>query len=182
LGEANLLQLMLQLMRGNGFALIAIGTAFAGKYAGLAVGEGLNQILDCFVSMSKQQRKSHVEALNLLPGIIQQSPLSYAAQYMAEQTPENVQTFLKTAATKMTSWDKTLGLGIERYVNLRCLTSYLWQVEEDNSAEKELIRKLDTALALNDLLRSDSSESIVESSFESSKSSRLNLGITEDVI
>ena len=182
LGEANLLQLMLQLMRGNGFALIAIGTAFAGKYAGLAVGEGLNQILDCFVSMSKQQRKSHVEALNLLPGIIQQSPLSYAAQYMTEQTPENVQTFLKTAATKMTSWDKTLGLGIERYVNLRCLTSYLWQVEEDNSAEKELIRKLDTALALNDLLRSDSSESIVESSFESSKSSRLNLGITEDVI
>jgi len=182
LGEANLLQLMLQLVRGNGFALIAIGTAFAGKYAGLAVGEGLNQILDCFVSMTKQQRKSHVEVLNQLPGIVRQSPLFYAAQYVTEQTPENVQALLKTVATTMTSWDATLGLGIERYINFRCLTSYLWQVEEDNLAENELIRKLDTAIALKDLLHSDSSESIVDSSLESSKNSRLKLTITEDLI
>ena len=182
LGEANLLQLMLQLMRGNGFALIAIGTAFAGKYAGLAVGEGLNQILNCFVAMTKQQRKHHVEALNQLPGIIRQSPLSYAAQCMAEQTPENVQAFLKTVATSMVSWDETLGLGIERYVNVRCLTSYLWQVEEDSLPEKELIKKLDTAMAMNGLFDSDVSDSIVEASEESSVVSNFDRAHTEDVI
>ena len=182
LGEANLLQLMLQLMRGNGFALIAIGTAFAGKYSGLAVGEGLNQILNCFVAMTKQQRKHHVEALNQLPGIIRQSPLSYAAQCMAEQTPENVQAFLKTVATSMVSWDETLGLGIERYVNVRCLTSYLWQVEEDRLPEKELIKKLDTAMAMNGLFDSDVSDSLVEASEESSEVSNFDRALTEDVI
>ena len=183
LGEANLLQLMLQLMRGNGFALIAIGTAFAGKYAGLAVGEGLNQILNCFVVMTKQQRKHHVEALNQLPGIIRQSHFSYAAQFMAEQTPENVQAFLKTVATSIVAWDKTLGLSIERYVNVRCLTSYLWQVEEDSLPEKELIKKLDTAMAMNGLFDSDVSDSIVEASEESSSVvSNFDRAITEDVI
>jgi hypothetical protein len=183
LGEANLLQLMLQLMRGNGFALIAIGTAFAGKYSGLAVGEGLNQILNCFVAMTKQQRKHHVETLNQLPGIIRQSPFSYAAQCMAEQTPENVQAFLKTVATSMASWDETLGLGIERYVNVRCLTSYLWQVEEDSLPEKELIKKLDTAMAMNGLFDSDVSDSIVEASEESSSVvSNFDRALTEDVI
>ena len=182
LGEANLLQLMLQLMRGNGFALIAIGTAFAGKYAGLAVGEGLNQIFNCFNAMTKQQRKHHVEALNQLPGIIRQSPLSYAAQCIAEQTPENVQVFLKTVATSMVSWDETLGLGIERYVNVRCLTSYLWQVEEDRLPEKELIKKLDTAMAMNGLFDSDVSDSLVEASEESSEVSNFDRALTEDVI
>ncbi len=183
LGEANLLQLILQLMRGNSFALIALGTAFAGKYAGLAVGEGLNQILDCFVTMTKQQRKNHLEALNQLPGIVNQGPLSYIAQYMSEQTPENVQTFLKTAASTLTSWDKTLAMGIERYINLRCLTSYLWRVEEESSAEHEIMKKLDTVMSLNNLIVDDSSDSLVESTeLSSNYGTGFNSHQTEDVM
>jgi site-specific recombinase XerD len=34
-------------------------------------------------------------------------------------------------------------MGIERYVNLRCLTSYLWRVEEEGSVEQEIMKKLD---------------------------------------
>jgi hypothetical protein len=183
LGEANLLQLMLQLMRGNSFALIAIGTAFAGKYAGFAVGEGLNQIFDCFVAMTKQQRKHHLEALNQLPGFITHSPLSHAAQYVAKQTPESVQTFLKSAATTLTTWDKTLAMGVERYVNLRCLTSYLWRVEEESSAEHEIMKKLDTVMSLNNLIVDDSSDSLVESTeLSSNYGTGFNSHQTEDVM
>jgi hypothetical protein len=183
LGEANLLQLMLQLMRGNSFALIAIGTAFAGKYAGIAVGEGLNQIFDCFVAMTKQQRKHHLEALNQLPGFINHSPLSYAAQYVAKQTPESVYTFLKTAASTLTTWDKTLAMGVERYVNLRCLTSYLWRVEEESSAEHEIMKKMDTVMSLNNLVVGDSSDSLVESTeLSSNYGTGFNSHQTEDVM
>ncbi len=183
LGEANLLQLMLQLMRGNSFALIAIGTAFAGKYAGIAVGEGLNQIFDCFVAMTKQQRKHHLEALNQLPGFINHSPLSYAAQYVAKQTPESVYTFLKTAASTLTTWDKTLAMGVERYVNLRCLTSYLWRVEEESSAEHEIMKKMDTVMSLNNLIVGDSSDSLVESTeLSSNYGAGFNSHQTEDVM
>ncbi len=183
LGEANLLQLMLQLMRGNSFALIAIGTAFAGKYAGIAVGEGLNQIFDCFVAMTKQQRKYHLEALNQLPGFINHSPLSYAAQYVAKQTPESVYTFLKTAASTLTTWDKTLAMGVERYVNLRCLTSYLWRVEEESSAEHEIMKKMDTVMSLNNLIVGDSSDSLVESTeLSSNYGAGFNSHQTEDVM
>ena len=183
LGEANLLQLMLQLMRGNSFALIAIGTAFAGKYAGIAVGEGLNQIFDCFVAMTKQQRKHHLEALNQLPGFINHSPLSYAAQYMAKQTPEIVYTFLKTTASTLTTWDKTLAMGVERYINLRCLTSYLWRVEEESSAEHEIMKKLDTVMSLNNLIVGDSSDSLVESTeLSSNYGTGFNSHQTEDVM
>jgi hypothetical protein len=182
LGEANVLQMMLQLMRGNSFALISIGTAFAGKYAGIAVGEGLNQIFDCFVAMTKQQHKHHLEALNQLPGI-NHSPLSYAAQYVAQQTPESVQAFLKSAALTMTTVDKTLARGIERYVNLRCLTSYLWRVEEESSAEDEIMKKLDTVMSLNNFMVSDSSESLVETTeLSSSYSTGFNSHQTENVM
>jgi hypothetical protein len=182
LGEANLLQLMLQLMRGNSFALIAIGTSFAGKYAGIAVGEGLNQIFDCFVVMTKQQRKHHLEALNQLPGFITHSPLSHAAQYVVQQTPESVQIFLKSAATTLTTWDKTLAMGVERYVNLRCLTSYLWRVEEESSAEHKIMKKLDTVMSLNNLIVGDSSDSLVESTeLSSNYGTGFNSHQTEDV-
>jgi hypothetical protein len=182
LGEANLLQLMLQLIRGNSFALIAIGTAFTGKYAGIAVGGGLNQIFDCFVAMTKQQRKHHLEALNQLPGFITHSPLSHAAQFVAQQTPESVQTFLKSAGTTLTSLDKTLAMGIERYVNLHFLTSYLWRVEEESSAEHEIMKKLDTVMALNNLIVGDSSESLVESTqLSSSYGTGFNADKTEDI-
>ena len=183
LGEANLLQLMLQLMRGNSFALIAIGTAFAGKYAGIAVGQGLNQIFDCFVAMTKQQRKHHLEALNQLPGFINRSPLSYAAQYVAKQTPESVYAFLKTTASTLTTWDKTLAMGVERYVNLRCLTSYLWRVEEESSAEHEIMKKMDTVMSLNNLIVGDSSDSLVESTeLSSNYGTGFNSHQTEDVM
>jgi hypothetical protein len=69
---------------------------------------------------------------------------------------------LKSAATTLTTLDKTLAMGIERYVNLRCLTSYLWRVEEESSAEHEIMKKLDTVMALNNLIVGDSSDSLVE--------------------
>jgi hypothetical protein len=180
LGEANLVQLMLQIMRGNGFALIALGTAFAGKYTGHAVGEGLNQIFDHFSSMTKQQRKDHVEALNQLPGIINHSPLSYVAQKMVEQTSINAQAILKTVATNIAYWDKTMAYGIERYVNLRCLTSYLWQTKETSLGDVELMTSFDSAMAMDDLEGTETSDPLVESSLLITNKS--NSSITEDVI
>lgn len=180
LGEANLVQLMLQIMRGNGFALIAIGTAFAGKYTGHVLGEGLNQIFDHFSSMTKQQRKDHVEALNQLPGIINHSPLSYAAKKIAEQTSEHTQTVLKTIASNIAYWDKTMAHGIEQYLNLRCLTSYLWQTKETSPAEVELMTSFDSVIAVDGLLDSDTSDPLVESS--QLITSKVNPTITEDVI
>ena len=133
--------------------------------------------------MTKQQRKHHLEALNQLPGFITHSPLSHAAQYVVQQTPESVQIFLKSAATTLTTWDKTLAMGVERYVNLRCLTSYLWRVEEESSAEHEIMKKLDTVMSLNNLIVGDSSDSLVEASeLSSNYGTGFNSHQTEDVM
>jgi hypothetical protein len=102
---------------------------------------------------------------------------------VVQQTPESVQTFLKSAATKLTNLDKTLAMGIERYVNLRCLTSYLWRVEEESSAEHEIMKKLDTVMALNNLIVGDSSDSLVEATeLSSNYGTGFNSHHTEDVM
>jgi len=78
--------------------------------------------------------------------------------------------------------DKTLAMGIERYVNLRCLTSYLWRVEEEDSAEHEIMKKLDTVMALNNLIVGDSSDSLVEATeLSSNYGTGFNADKTEDV-
>jgi hypothetical protein len=102
---------------------------------------------------------------------------------VVQQTPECVQAFLKSAASTLTTVDKTLAMGIERYVNLHFLTSYLWRVEENRSAEHEIMKKLDTVMALNNVIVSDSSESLVESTqLSSSYGTGFNADQTEDVM